>query len=535
MVQVQQRILTAAALICAIGVAPALAVRFYPDDPLIDSPKPRRVEKAKKRKLSDMYDLFSHSLIEHGERSTSQKAIPAEGVNTLGEVMNGPWYTNRHYFKAMSIEELQRGPGIGHPPESKGPWTVTAAKNQGITPGFRIKDARGVRYVLKFDPLTNPEMATAADVIGSRFFHALGYNVPEYYVVNFRREQLIIDPKAKIPSRTGEPRPMNSRDLDEILMRVPRRLDGSYRAVASLFLDGEDIGEFRFYGTRADDPNDITPHEHRRDLRGLFVFCAWLAHDDSRAVNTLDMIVEENGNRFIKHYLIDFGSTLGSASTKANSARSGNEHLFAWTPAMKEFLSLGLYVPEWTRVKFPNLPSVGRLHYVNFDPEAYKTEYPNPAFENRHPDDTFWAARQVMSFSNDQIAAIVKTGDYTNPAAEEWVIKCLIERRDRIGRAYFSKVLPLDRFNVRNGTLEFVDLAVHHGLAQPRQFKVEWSEFDNQSERHTSVNGSGFAVPRSSAAFLSALIKGDESSKSVRVYLRSRSGDWEVVGIERTW
>jgi hypothetical protein len=126
-----------------------------------------------------MYDLFSHSLVQQGERSNSQKAIPAGGVNTLGEVMNGPWYTSRHYFKTMTTEELQRGPGIGHPPESKGPWTVTAAKNQGITPGFRIRDARGVRYVLKFDPLTNPEMATAADVIGSRFFHALGYYVPE--------------------------------------------------------------------------------------------------------------------------------------------------------------------------------------------------------------------------------------------------------------------------------------------------------------------------------------------------------------------
>ena len=59
------------------------------------------------------------------------------------------------------------------------PWKVVAAKNEGITPGLTIQDSHGRKYVLKFDPKTNPEMASAADVIGCKFFYALGYNAPE--------------------------------------------------------------------------------------------------------------------------------------------------------------------------------------------------------------------------------------------------------------------------------------------------------------------------------------------------------------------
>ncbi len=518
------------------AMAPVNAARFYSDDPLIDEPAPMRVDKAARRKVDDMYDLFSHTLALPGEHPAKGKTIPSRAVTTLGEPLNGAWYQSRHWTRPMTVDEMVRGPGIGHPPEPGGPWSVIAAKNQGVTPGFRIRDSHGSRYVLKFDPMTNPEMATAADVITSRFFHAFGYHVPEYYLVAFRRDQLVIDPKAKIPDARGTDRPMTSRDVDEILMKVPRQKDGTYRAVASLFLSGQDIGPFRFYGTRRDDPNDTVPHEHRRDLRGLFVFCAWLGHEDSRAVNTLDMLVEEGGRKYVKHHLIDFGSTLGSASTKANGARSGNQYLFAFKPAVAEIATLGFYVPRWARVDFPDLPSVGRFSADIFEPENFRPEYRNPAFLNRQPDDTYWAAKQVMEFTDEQIAAIVATGRYSDRRATEWVTKILIERRNRIGRTYLTRVLPLDRFEVRAGRLEFEDLAVKHKIEPSRQYQWTWSEFDNQADRHSPIAGAASAeVPRSPGEFVSASIHAGDAAKSVRVYLRRRGADWQVVGIERSW
>jgi hypothetical protein len=388
--------------------------------------------------------------------------------------------------------------------------------------------------------LTNPEMTTAAEVISSKFFHALGYHVPDNHIVHFRRDQLVADPKTKFTDPFGHERGLSAGDIDEVLRSVPRSADGRFRGVASLYLKGDPLLEFRYFGTRTDDPNDIVPHEHRRDLRGLFVFCAWLAHDDSRAINTLDMLVEENGSRFIKHHLIDFGSTLGSGSTKSNPARAGHSHFFEWKPAAIEMLTLGLHVPRWARAHYPDLPSVGRFESRVFEPEKYKTDYPNPAFQNRLADDEFWAARQVMRFTDDHIRALVKTGEYSDPKAEQWIADTLIARRDKIGRAFLDKVLPLDSFTIKGDRILFEDLIVAYDFGKPRHYDITWSRFDNASGVKQPLNMTGPQIPAAvlkapNGEYFSADIRSGQESKGVTLYLRKQSDTTEIIGIDRTW
>jgi hypothetical protein len=129
------------------------------------------------------------------------------------------------------------------------------------------------------------------------------------------------------------------------------------------------------------------------------VACAWLGHDDSRSVNTIDFVTEEKGRRFVKHYLIDFGSTLGSGTQKANSPRSGFEYLWEFKPAVIQFFTFGLVVPEWAKAHYPNFPASAGLSTRSSTRSAGRPEYPNPAFSNRLPDDGFWMAKQVMAFT----------------------------------------------------------------------------------------------------------------------------------------
>jgi hypothetical protein len=529
-------------MVMVLSGSPLLAKKFYRDDPLPQEPKQVSLGDVQVRKLGNYYDYVYYSLSTPGELNTQQRVVRSRAVNTLGEPMDGAWYTHRHYWHPMSLEELARGVGGTTPPSTEGPWTVVSAKTQGVSPGFTMIDAKHRRYFVKFDPLTNPEMATAADMISARFLHALGYHVYDSYLVYFDRQQLILGPEVEVFDTRGRKRKMTDRDLNEILFKTPKTVDGKYRALATLALPGKNVGPFLFHGTRWDDVNDSVPHEHRRDLRGYYVFCAWLNHDDSRAQNTLDTLVEDDGVRSVRHHLIDFGATLGSSTTRPNSPRAGGEYLFSRGPTLEGIASLGLWVPRWAFAKYPHYPSIGRFEAKVFDPDRWYPEFPNPAFLNRLPDDEFWAAKQVMAFTDDQIRAIVKTGQISDPAAEEYLVDCLIQRRDKIGRAFFAKVLPLDLFTVRNGQLAFEDLAKKHGLGATAPLKVSWSRFDNETEQNTPLaQQAGFTVPvdgtpSSETSYCAAEISREgEGRRAVTVYVRVRGGQPEVVGVERSW
>jgi len=520
-----------------VVVAAAHAQRFYPDDPLEFEPPPHPVKDIKNRKLSDYFDLLNNQFRRAGEKQPEKgPPIRAKGVSTLGEPLQGSWWMKRHYYRKMTIDELKRVPGPDVMPSTSTKWTVVSAKNEGITPGFVILDANKRRFFIKFDPLTNLEMATTADAVTSRFFHALGFHVPDNNIVYFDVDQLVLGEDVTLPGKDGKPRKMTRRDLVEILLKVPRLPDKRYRATASLTLPGKVVGPPRYSGARTDDPNDIVPHEHRRDQRGLQVIDSWLAHDDSRAINNLDTVVTEDGRTFIRHYQLDFGSTLGSGTQRANSPRSG-AYYFDWGDSARQFFTLGLAPPYWQFAHYPHFPSIGKFEWKVFDPERWVPEYPNPAFLNRLPDDEFWGAKLVTAFSDEEIRAIVSMGQLSDKKAEEWLVECLVKRRDKVGRAYFAKLLPLDKFFIQNEEVAWEDLGAKLNYTQAADVSLQWSSFDNSSGVKTPIAGSTSKRIPTLASGYSCLTIQDrrKPSHTIDVFLRHGGGAGQIVGVDRNW
>ena len=149
------------------------------------------------------------------------------------------------------------------------------------------------------------------------------------------------------------------------------------------------------------------------------MFAAWLNHDDSRSLNTRDMLVTRDGRRVVWHHLLDFGSTLGSGTTQSESPRAGNEYIWESRPTLLTLLTLGFYVRPWITVKYPDLPSIGRFEADFFQPELWKPDYPNPAFDNARSDDEFWAARRIAAFSDEAVAAVVREAGYSDAEAAD--------------------------------------------------------------------------------------------------------------------
>lgn len=524
-------------------IAGAATPRFYGDDPLWIDPETEDAAAVTPRDLSDQYDFVENSFKQVGDRADRR----AVNINSVDEVPDSSWFTNRIGRQPMTAAEAARGPDSGGP--SEGAWTIVSGKTEGITPGMTIRDSSGQIYFIKVDPPSNPEMASGAEVIATKFLHAAGYHVPENYLARIRPDQLVLGPEAQV-TEDGRQRPMEDWDLEQILDKAARQPDGAYRVLASKAVAGTPVGPFRYYGTRPDDPNDIFPHEHRRELRGLRVLAAWINHDDSRAINSLDTLVPAGARTIVRHHLIDFGSTFGSGSTRSQSPRAGNEFLWEARPTLITMLTLGFWARPWIKVHYPDLPSIGRFEASYFTPEAWKPEYPNPAFENARPDDRFWAARIVAAFTDDHVRAIVATGEYSNPDAAAYLTQILLERKRKVLTSYLNGTNPVvDLALATDGTLTFGNAAEAAAVARPAEsYTVDWSRFDNATGTHTAVGTSHEVVETRAVAppalmsdrpeFVAVTIRANRAdqpawAQPLTAWFKRATDGWILVGLER--
>jgi hypothetical protein len=548
-------IAASAALVALVWTLAVLAARegpprFMPDDPLWQDPDTRvDASRARPQELSQYYDFLENTFRSPGDR----RAIPSVNVNTLDEVPDSSWFTNRIGRTPMTDEEIVRGPDRVDRLRFER-WTIVRDKGTGAQPGFRAvspDDQTKHLYQIEVDPRDNPELATGAETIGTAFYHALGYHVVEVYLVEIDPAKLDIADDATIKDRAGRRRRFEQQDLRDLLENAARLPNGRYRALASRFAEGRPMGQFLYYGTRPDDPNDVHPHEHRRELRGNRVFCAWLNHDDSRANNTLDMLVGRKGAQYIKHYMFDFGSILGSGTTAEDDARAGRAYLIDGRVGWLTLLTFGLWSPDWTRRHLEAVPpSVGRFDSVGFDPVAWKPEYPNTSFDNLQPEDAFWGARRVAAFSDDTIRRVVEKGRYSDPKASEYITRTLIERRNLIARRWLVGVTPIVNPALSDeGELTFENAAVTAGVATPAaSYTVDWSTYDNESGRLTPVGArETMTEPRvqAPAAILNApayvcatigIVHPDYPrwAEPVQLYFIRDGVRWKPVGLVRT-
>lgn len=377
-------------------------------------------------------------------RRLAGRSHEALNVTRMDDVVSSAWFEHRNDARRLTPEETYRGPTTDAGPDTTGPILLTQAKLQGISPGFHIEDVRGVRYVVKFDPKGFQYLSSAAGVISNRLLYAAGYHVPEDYIFRFRRDQITgVKEGATYQDAEFVEHPLEEGLVDEILSRVDTLPDGRFLAVASRYVAGPPLGPFHFSGTRADDPNDWYAHEHRRDLRGLYVVSAWVNHVDMRFANTMDAFVDPG---YVRHYLIDFAATLGSGTIRPHYPREGEEYNFDLWPTTARIFTLGFYRQGWEDQPHTVIdPSIGWMQVESFDPAGWKANWPNQAFVNMTARDAYWGAKLVGSFTDEQIRAAVDAGQLPGAFAADTLAAMLRYRRDRIVEHWYGEVSPVER------------------------------------------------------------------------------------------
>jgi hypothetical protein len=470
----------------------------------------------------------------------------ARAVNALDEVPDSTWFTNRIGTRPLSPDEIRQGPP-GESPERHLPWTIESSKEAGTAVGFVVADSRGVRFLLKFDRPHSPEVETGGAAVVSRLLWACGFNVPSEHVVYFRRTDLRLAPDAYVYVY-GEKRRLDDAYVDGELAKVASGRDPTIRGLASILIEGTPLGGAPRSGVRQDDPNDRVPHELRRDLRGLRSIAAWLAHNDLKEDNTLDVWQRDPSRpdvRYVVHYLLDFGKALGGMARTNN--RWTSDYVYNFDPAewSASLFTFGAHRQPWEGRPDPQIRGIGVFGASHYDPGGWK---PNnlAALPIYYADrfDQFWGAKILVELTREHIAAAVEMGRYSDPRAAPYLVDTLVARQRKTARYWFRRVNPIDDAAIEHGRLCFTDLALRHHLeTTPTTFHVWFFDHAGRAiesrkaipDRHGRACLADFSLAGSDATrYTIARVDSSRQLPATLVHIApGADGQPRVIGIHR--
>jgi hypothetical protein len=408
----------------------------------------------------------------------------AVNVNSLDEVPDSAWFTNRMGVRPMSLEELALGacdPALLLDPEAAADasWVIDRGKGNGSSAGFRVNIPGKGKYMFKAEPPDQPERPSAASVIGAAVYNAAGFYTSCERIVYFPPSVLKLTPGLRYSNNLSDEKNFDEKALDKIIKDAPKR-GKLTRVQASAWLPGRLIGPFRYEGKRGDDPNDVIAHEDRRELRGGRLLAAWLDHFDAREQNTMDTWIADRAEQpesspgFVRHYYLDTSDCLGSEwEWDGISRRLGQSYIVDWGDIGLDFVTLGIPLRPWDRVKRKQGREIfGYFSVDEFVPENWKNEYPNPAFSRMTERDGAWMARILSRFTPEMVSTLASMADFTDAGNTAYLAFVLEGRLERILARYLTRLSPVADVHVEGGyQLCGVDLAEKRRVREAASFQ----------------------------------------------------------------
>lgn len=267
------------------------------------------------------------------------------------------------------------------------------------------------------------------------------------------------------------------------------------------------------------------------------------------------------GRGYVRHYMLDVGNTYGSVwEPPMLGRRIGHAYYLDVPYVLEDFVTLGTIERPWDTARFgPTGRVFGYYDVEHFDPDKFRTGYPNPAFVRRSERDAAWMARIIARLGDEHLNAIVSMGDLP-PRYHQRLLSVLIGRRDKLLRRYLTKLSPLAWPAVRkagNDAAEICleDMALVARVARPdrRLYAVRaWHGDENQlsplaTASRLTLEDDRFvctrlpSVPGASASSAKYLIvdlfagsSKQEQARPARVHLyQTGAAEYRIVGLER--
>jgi len=134
-----------------------------------------------------------------------------------------------------------------------------------------------------------------------------------------------------------------------------------------------------------------------------------------------------------------------------------------------------------------------------------------------------------MSFSETDIRAIVRSGELSDPEDEEYLVQVLIERRNKIGATWLTRLSSFDEFELTDeGQLKFGHLASYYDFKRRPECQLSWFRFNNKTGEREPISE---FQPKNYEGYSVAVISSTEGE--VDVYVRTMAGKSQIVGVDR--
>jgi hypothetical protein len=432
--------------------------------------------------------------------------IPMAGdVNALDEVPRSSWFS-------PGTAEPMKGP-----PEL--PLKVMRTRSER-GPALAVVDARGLEYVLRFDPPDRPEMRTAAAMIAGALLRAVGYLTPESHIFHVQREAL------------------GGALADDVLKALAPPGPNGYRVVALRLPPGVDLGPTAPSTSRFDDPNDRVAHRDRRTLRALKAMAAWLAITRFDSHTLRDIYVGRSGAGHVRHYVAGLDGALGADAVVREADCDGERA--APSPWVR-LVTLGLYQKRSLTPTSTECPSMGALS-DDVDLDAFSTSF--EPMSRALPGDLYWAAKRLAQLTEADLDAAVAAGQLSDPLSRARIHAAIARRKVSVIARGLSLVTPLEVVRLDGATIHARDEAVRLGYAASADARYEIQAVDDAGKRvgqPTLVRGTGadvaITLPAKALArgyailHVTAIYKGQRAPRPVEIHLAATKTTPRVVGV----
>jgi hypothetical protein len=512
--------------------ADAPPVTEVADDEPIAMPRPVEVND-----VVEFSDLFvGRPLV---EAMRTRRRPPPGDINALDDVPRSRW------FSPLDVEDgsFEMAYAEGGPPVP--PYRVLLERAPSGNGGIPVIDGLGRRFELRRDPPDRQEVRTAAAAISARIVRALGYLVPEVYVTDASEGDFAIAPGEQHPlsilsgTEPTEPdivRKQLVNSLTEWLESAPPNGKGAFRFSATRWPPGADMGRTAVAGTRADDPNDRVPHEHRRTLRALKLVGAWLGMTRFTPHDLRDVYAGTPGAGHLLHHVVGMDKSLGTEAIIGKRPEQKDEMFLLAT--------LG-FAPD------PNIPPTQRKYVAigaigeEIDPGQYGPALPFPPMENTDGADAFWIAKRIAAVSEELILYAVRAGKVSNGTARKLLFELILARQRRVVEWGYAQATACDVEAVDERGIVVVDRAVAAGFTKGKGTEYVVSYFDSNGDpSHPGAvlgpEGARFAVPLPRSAVpkdgyvvvrLRSEIGGKPAPRSLEMHVIRDAKGTRVIGV----